>query len=99
MKNYIINILLTELPLLRKKFNVEELGIFGSGLIIPFEKTNDLDLFIKFKRPVGFKYFELLEYLEKKFNKKIDVITPEGLNSIRNKTVKENISKSIVYVN
>ncbi|HCN38238.1 MAG TPA: nucleotidyltransferase [Bacteroidetes bacterium] len=99
MNKYILNTLLEELPHLRQKFNVEELGIFGSGLNVPLDKANDLDFFIKFKRPVGLKYFELIDYLEKIFNKKVDVITPEGLKSIKNKTIKDNISNSILYVN
>jgi len=44
------------------------------------------------------KFFELSEYIENLLDKKVDILTPAGIKSIRVKEVTENIKKSIVYV-
>jgi predicted nucleotidyltransferase len=40
----------------------------------------------------------LIRDLEKLFGRRVDVLTPEGLNSIRVPSVGESIRKSLAYV-
>ena len=40
----------------------------------------------------------LVAFLEKLFRKKVDVLTPEGVESIRIKSVAEDIQRNTVYV-
>ena len=57
-----------------------------------------LILLLNLKNPIGFQFFEFAEYLESLFDKEVDIITSEGLKSIRNADVKRKIKKEIVYV-
>jgi predicted nucleotidyltransferase len=40
----------------------------------------------------------LADYLENKLGRKVDILTPDGLKTIRVKQVAEKIKKSVVYV-
>jgi len=44
------------------------------------------------------KFIELSEYIENLLGRKIDILTPAGIQSIRVKQVAEEIRKSIEYV-
>ncbi|MCX9083762.1 MAG: nucleotidyltransferase family protein [Candidatus Methanoperedens sp.] len=94
----IIAILRRELPHLKTIFGVKRIGIFGSYSKEAQKEDSDVDLIVEFERPIGLKFFELSEYIENLLGKKVDILTPAGINSIRVKEVAENIKKSIVYV-
>jgi predicted nucleotidyltransferase len=40
----------------------------------------------------------LVEFLENKLGRKVDLLTPDGIETIRIKHLAEHIKKSIVYV-
>ena len=40
----------------------------------------------------------LADYLENLFNKKVDILTPEGIRSIRIEKIAQEISMSVIYV-
>ena len=67
--------------------------MFGS-----FQESSDIDLIIEFQRPIGLKFMELIEYLENLLGRKVDVLTPAGLRSIRLPEVARQIEKSVVLV-
>jgi len=97
-KNEIIALLKKELPHLKTIFGVKRIGIFGSYSKGVQKEDSDVDLIVEFERPIGLKFFELSEYIENLLGKKVDILTPPGIQSIRVKEVAENIKKSIVYV-
>ncbi len=85
-------------PYLAAEYGIRKVGIFGSySKGIPNE-TSDVDIFVEFERPVGFKFIELVEYLEHLLGRKVDVLTPAGLHAIRVSRVAQDIRESIVYV-
>ena len=94
----IIAILRRELPHLKTIFGVKRIGIFGSYSKGVQKEDSDVDLIVEFERPIGLKFFELSEYIENLLGKKVDILTPAGIKSIRVKEVAENIKESIVYV-
>ena len=94
----IIAILRRESPHLKTIFGVKRIGIFGSYSKGVQKEDSDVDLIVEFERPIGLKFFELSEYIENLLGKKVDILTPAGIKSIRVKEVAENIKKSIVYV-
>ena len=57
-----------------------------------------MDIVVEFKRPIGFKFIRLVEYLENLFGKKVDVITKAGIENIRIKEVARNIERNLTYV-
>lgn len=97
-KEEIIKILKKELPYLRAIFGVKRIGLFGSSAKGIQREDSDVDLVVEFEKPIGLKFIELSDYIEKVLGKKVDILTPAGIKSIRVKKVAEDIKKNIVYV-
>jgi len=94
----IINRLRENHSFLRDEYGVKRIGLFGSFAKEAADENSDIDVVVEFERPIGFKFIELVDYLETLFEKEVDVLTPTGIQSIRVGKVAENISQSIVYV-
>jgi uncharacterized protein len=84
-------ILRSELPYLRKAFGVKRIALFGSFARGTGKKGSDVDLFVEFDKVPGFLFMDLVDYLEKRIGCRDDVLTPEGLKSIRIRRVAEDI--------
>ncbi len=97
-KKEIITILKNELPYLRAIFGVRRIGLFGSSAKGIQREDSDVDLVVEFEKPIGLKFIELSEHIENILGRKVDILTPAGIKSIRIKKVAEDIKKSIVYV-
>lgn len=83
---------------LLKKYTVKRIGLFGSYARGKPQKTSDLDFVVEFQEPTFDNFISLLDFLEGLFRRKVDLLTPAGVDSIRVKDVAEHIRKSIVYV-
>lgn len=81
-------------PALRKEFAVTEIGLFGSFSDETFSEESDIDLLVELERPVGWKFLSLELYLEKVFNRKVDLVTRSALKE----PIRERILKQISYV-
>lgn len=81
-----------------KEFGVKRIGLFGSYAEGRQMGRSDLDFLVEFKEPDYDKFLALADYLERLFDKKVDLLTPAGLNGIRVKSVAASIRKSVVYV-
>lgn len=66
-------------PELYREFSVKEIGIFGSFVTGDENTESDIDILVELERPIGWKYFTLESYLEKIFERKIDVVTKNAL--------------------
>ena len=97
-KEQILSRIQLEMPYLKKEYGVARIGLFGSFVSKTAGEDSDIDLYIEFQEPIGFQFMELVDYLEELLNRKVDVLTPAGMQGIRIKRVAENISKSIIYV-
>jgi len=85
---------LTELkPVLQKDYTVKEIGVFGSYSDDSFTEESDIDILVEFEKPIGWKFFTLEMYLEKIFNKKIDLVTKNALKA----QLKEGILNNVEY--
>lgn len=80
-------------PTLKKEFAVKEIGLFGSFSDGSYTSESDIDLLVEFENPIGWKFFSLEIYLEKKFGRKIDLVTKNALKD----QIKEPILKDINY--
>lgn len=85
-------------PVLTDEYGVSRIGIFGSVAKGTMTEDSDLDIVVEFKRPIGFKFIRLVEYLESLFGKRVDVITNNGIENIRVKEVARNIERNLIYV-
>ena len=94
-KEEILKILRDELPYLREKFNVKNIGLFGSYVKDEQKDKSDIDILVEFSKPIGFfKFMELEEYLSKKLGVKVDLVTPDALKPM----IKPHIMREVVYV-
>ena len=89
-KNYILLKLKELKPTLKKEFAVSEIGLFGSFSDGTFSEERDIDLLVELERPIGWKFFSLELYLEKVFNRKVDLVTKSALKEpIKNKILNQ----------
>lgn len=97
-KNSIMSILKQSYPYLASEYGVKKIGLFGSYAKGKETEKSDIDLIAEFERPIGLKFIEFTEYLDGLFEKKADVLTPEGVKSIIVKNIADDIEGSIIYV-
>lgn len=81
-----------------RKYGVKKVGLFGSFANGTQNKKSDIDLVVEFKKPSFDNYLLLSDYLECLFKRKVDILTPWGVKSIRVKEVTEEIKRSLIYV-
>jgi len=92
-KNDIINFLTENRTLLESKFSVEEIGLFGSYAKGTATEESDIDIIVDM--PSGFDlYYDLKEFLEKTFQKKVDL----GLSRSMRSFIKSKIENEIIYI-
>lgn len=73
--NEIINELRKDLPTMQNLFGVEQIGLFGSYARNEQTESSDIDVLVKFREPQLKSLIGLLDFLENKFSKKIDIVT------------------------
>ncbi|MCX6673456.1 MAG: nucleotidyltransferase family protein [Methanothrix sp.] len=89
------SILRDEKPILRHRFKVKEIGIFGSFVRGEQKDTSDLDLLIDFEEPLGLiRYVGLQNYLSDKIGERVDLVTKSGLKP----RISGHILKEVIYV-
>jgi predicted nucleotidyltransferase len=93
-RNYILLKLKELKPTLKKEFAVSEIGLFGSFSDGTFSEESDIDLLVELERPIGWKFFSLELYLEKVFNRRVDLVTKNALKE----PVKDAILNQVNYV-
>jgi len=65
---------------LKQRFEVKEIGIFGSWLSGKHTENSDVDILVEFQKPIGFfKFLELEEHLEKILGTKVDLVSKKAL--------------------
>lgn len=97
-KEKILTTLRQQQAYLAVQYGVKRIGLFGSYAKDKSTETSDVDLVIEFERPIGFKFIELTEYLEILLGKKVDVLTPTGIQGIRITHIAQDIKEHLIYV-
>ncbi len=80
-----------------KKYGVKRIGLFGSFVRGEQKEHSDIDFLVEFEKPSFDNFMDLAFYLEDLFGKKVELLTPEGVRSIRIKKIAEDIKRSVVY--
>ena len=81
-------------PILYRDYAVKEIGLFGSFSDESYTETSDIDILVDLEKPIGWKFFSLELYLEKVFNRKIDLVTRNALKE----QIKERILKQVNFI-
>ncbi|MGQ4875967.1 MAG: nucleotidyltransferase family protein [Promethearchaeia archaeon] len=89
-----IKILRTLKPILKKRFKVSKIGIFGSYTKNLQKKDSDIDILVKFSEPIGLDFFDLLDYLEEKLGIKVDLVSYDAISPY----IKPYIEKEVIFV-
>lgn len=79
---------------LQKHFFVERIGMFGSYIRGDQTAESDIDLIVEFNGPVGWKFFTLKEFLEKKLGKRVDLGTIDALRD----EMRDEILTDVIYL-
>jgi len=80
------------------KYKVKRIGLFGSFVRGEQSLKSDIDFFVDFEEPSFDNFMGLSYFLEELFGRKVEILTPAGVESIRIDHVKEEIQRSIAYV-
>ncbi len=97
-KEAVLQRLAAERPILAERYGVRRIGLFGSFAYGRPGEESDIDLVVDLERPLGLGFVELAEHLERLLGRKIDLLTPAGLASMREARVRDSIAGRIVYV-
>ncbi len=92
-KNEILDKLKELKPVLASEYSVKEIGLFGSFADETASENSDIDLLVELSQPIGWRFFSLEIYLEKIFERKIDLVTKNALRE----RIKENILNHVSY--
>lgn len=79
------------------RYTVSRIALFGSYATGRQTAKSDIDFLVEFKQPTFDNYMGLAYDLEKLFGRKVEMLTPEGLDSIRIESIAENIRGALTY--
>ena len=82
---------------LLERYAVRKIALFGSYAKGTQTVRSDIDLFVEFEQPTYDNFLGLSRELEKLFGKHVEILTPDGLNSIRVKEIAADIRKALAY--
>ncbi len=84
-------------PILKKKFQVETIGIFGSYSRGEQEKKSDVDILVTLTEPNNIDlldFIELKQFLSRKLKTKVDIVQKHALKH----RIKDRILQETIYV-
>jgi predicted nucleotidyltransferase len=97
-RDEIVLLLKKEHAYLATEFGVSKVGVFGSYAKGQPDETSDVDILVELEHPIGFRFLELVDYLEAALGRRVDVLTPAGIQNIRIDGVAKSITEGILYV-
>ena len=76
---------------LADRFGVLNIGLFGSVTRNDFTEASDIDILVDFSRPIGMDFFTLADLLETRLERKVDLITRDGIKPRYFEAIKEDL--------
>ncbi|RYZ86118.1 MAG: DNA polymerase subunit beta [Proteobacteria bacterium] len=81
-------------PELEQRYHVLTLGLFGSVVREDFTPKSDVDILVEFSAPIGVEFIDLADYIERKLNRRVDLVSRKAIKEPYYKA----IEREIVYV-
>jgi uncharacterized protein len=81
-------------PTLITKYPIKSIAVFGSISRKEDDENSDVDILVEFNRSVGMEFIHLCYELEKLLNRKVDLVSRNG---VKEKYYKE-IEPELIYV-
>lgn len=88
------SILIQLKPELIEKYSISSIGLFGSIVRNDFTDKSDIDIIVDFSKPIGVEFIDLADLIEKKLQKRVDLVSKNG---VKPKYFNE-IKSEIIYV-
>lgn len=80
------------------RFSVRTIALFGSYAKDAQTDTSDLDFVVEFSPPTYDNFAGLEQFLEQLFERKVDILTPAGVDSILVPEIGADIKRTLVHV-
>lgn len=91
----ILEILKENENIVRERFGVKKIGLFGSFAKGFHSIDSDIDILVEFEAPVDiFQFLDLKEFFESLFGRKVDLVTKNALKPL----LTEQILSEVLYV-
>lgn len=82
-------------PIIQNKFNVKNIGVFGSYMRGEQNQDSDVDILVEFSKPISFfDFLNLEDYLEKQLDTPVDLVTKNALKP----AIGKRILSEVVYI-
>jgi len=79
-------------PLLRERFKVKTIGVFGSYVRGEQKQQSDIDVLVEFEEPIGlFEFMDLEFYLSDLLDTKVDLVSKKALKPYIGKRILEEV--------
>lgn len=94
-KEEIIEKINLQLPMLKSRYGVKRIGVFGSVARDEAEKKSDIDIAVEFESPTGFfEFIRLEKFLSDLLSERVDLITFKAIKPV----IKDDILREMIYV-
>ncbi len=77
-----------------KRNDISYCALFGSFARGEADETSDIDLLVRFSKPIGWKFYGIAEDLEDALGKKVDLATERMLN----KYIRESVLRDLKVI-
>ncbi len=81
-----------------ERFSVKTIALFGSYAKDAQTDSSDLDFVVEFSAPTYDNFANLEQFLEQLFGRRVDILTPAGVESIRVPQISEDIKRTLMHV-
>jgi len=81
-----------------ERFSVKTIALFGSYAKDAQTDSSDLDFVVEFSAPTYDNFASLEQFLGQLFGRRVDILTPAGVDSIRVPQISEDIKRTLVHV-
>lgn len=83
------------LPVLRDKYYVKKIGVFGSYRRVDYTPDSDVDILVEFAQPIDlFTFAELKLLLSEQLSKEVDLVTADAIK----KRMRDRIFSEVAYI-
>jgi uncharacterized protein len=80
------------------RYGARRIGLFGSHARGDQTDRSDVDLVVEFAQPTYDNFIGLTRALEDLFGRRVEILTPDGLDSIRVPKIAADIRKALTFV-
>jgi len=81
------------LPILREKYGVKTIGVFGSYARGEAAPGSDIDIIVEFTHPIGWEFVDLADDLEAVLHNKVDLVIKNSLHPL----IRDSVLNEVQY--